>query len=504
MNDSSFKKKAATAVLATSILLTSCGKGGSKEADTLRDYLEDGNYERAVKYYSKNDDKIKYKNIAGDISAAIDKVYDDYCSGKITSEEAVSTLNLLKEMCEDEEEESINAKLLAIDEIDRSRENFQKGEDEFEYGYYADAIEYYKKVSELDPNYEKAQSRIEECTKERKNAIIKNADEYASSGYYESAIDVIENGLKEFPNDSELKAKLEEYTKERTNEIIKNADEYASNGYYEDAISIIENGLKDFPDDPDLLAKLEEYEDAILDEALEDTYADIDAGQYHQALMKIAELEKDYKDNKKLQDLKKETEDSYLAVILPLIDDYTAAGDYMSAFNIIKNAMEVMPDNADLQSRYDLIEPFAPTLLSELTISESAYFDQLNEMGELYKDSVGNLYNPGNLYQLHLYHGGWSDDEDGYAKVFLNSQYVRLTGTLATADSSEVGSCIIIIYADNDIIYTGTFDRTTVPQDIVLDVTGRQWLDFRITYPDDNTSGYASNIFFANFGVYKQ
>ena len=77
-----------------------------------------------------------------------------------------------------------------------------------------------------------------------------------------------------------------------------------------------------------------------------------------------------------LEDLKKTTETSYLDVILPLIKDYMESENYSDAFILCTDALSLVPDSSELASLKEQIEPLKPTLLSEMTISESAYFEQ--------------------------------------------------------------------------------------------------------------------------------
>lgn len=455
------KKKEVQALLAASMVAISLSLSGctSKEEKHFLKLLNDGDYSDAVDFYSENSEKINDKTLKSSVEKTIEKIQTDYLEKNLSFDDASNSLYSLYSLGDPDLEDLLDNTVSHISQIDDSRNSFESAEAYYENGDYLSAHQMYSNVIEDDEdNYKTAQSRMEECKSSYKTQVLENAAASAEQGDYDSAISILENAHDYYiyNDDEEIAGKLKEYT----------------------------------------VAK----ENAIITEQLDDTMQLIKNGDYYTAITQINEFLQEYPGNEMLEELKKTTETSYLDVILPLIKDYMESEDYSDAFTLCTDALSIIPDSSELASLKEQIEPLKPTLLSEMTISESANFEQMTDRTTVYKDVVGTQFNPGNLYQVHLYHDGWGGDSDGYAKVYLNGQYKTMDTTIALDDTSETGSCIFTIYGDNEILYSKEFNRTTPPDKIELDVTGRQWIEFSIAYPDEETYGYTSNIFLAGTG----
>ena len=461
MNNSDLKSKLIKAALISAVAVTVSGSMTgceSKQVKELKDLLEAGAYSEAVNYYMSNRDKLADQNLDEVINASADNIYNSYVAGSIESDNAKSQLRNLEEIGSDESDKYIGGKIALID----SNGAYNDGLSYMENESYLNAIEEFKKVIENDLNYALAQSKIKEAEELYMKGLIKTAESYIEDNDYSQAISYLTGFLSKIENNQMLQDKIAE------------------------------------------------YKDKMLDAVLEDVNAFIKNGDYYNALVGIADLEDDYGDTKKLQDLKASTEKSYLDTVLPIIDDYVKAKDYVNAYTVCVNAMEVIDNSEELQKRYNEIEPLKPALLNEMKISESEYFEQLTDHTEIYEDVTGNTYNPGNLYRLHLDNDGWGTSETGYAKVYLNSQYTKLTGTLAMDDGSDTGDCIVTILLDDKEAYKETFSRTTEPKKVDIDVKGKQWMQIMISYPEESSdssssssSTYKSDIFVYNFAFTK-
>ncbi len=343
-----------------------------------------------------------------------------------------------------------------------SNVSFKEGQTYLENKDYLSAIEAFKKVIESDSNYTTAQSKIKETEQLYKDSILSKAESYIQDGDYSEAINYLTGFLEQFTNDQDIKDKIDA------------------------------------------------YKDAMLDSLLPEVNDFIKKGDYYNALVGIAALEEDYGDSKKLQTLRETTETQYLQTVIPIIDEYIKNEDYINAYSVCVNAMEVIKDSNELQSRHDQIEPLKPILLSEMKISESEYFEQLTDHTISYEDVIGNSYNPGNLYRLHMHNNdSWGNNEQGYAKVYLNSQYTSLTGTVTLDDTSDKGDCVVTILVDDKEVYKEKFNRASTPKDINIDVKGKQWLQIMISPPEEdsessgNSGTYNSEILVVNFAFSK-
>lgn len=497
---------AKTALISTLAFSTSLSGCTSKELKEFQNLLKSGEYVEAVSYYSENKDGIKEDRLIGIVKSTVDDIYNDYYNKEITANSAKSNLGTLISIGADGMEVYINEKLEAIDRMETSRISYAQGESCYKESAYGEAIEYYSNVIEEDLNYTDAQQKMEQCRILYKESVLNEVQAYMEIGNYKSAITALNQSMDKFEDKTELKEKLDECERSYKEELYVTAESYADDEDYKGAADYLQGYVDVFSDSSEIQEKIdnynEQYEDAVLDEKLEDARQYINNGDFYSALESIYEIKGEYPDNENLKEFEESTKTAYLNKIIPLIDEYIVAEKYSDAYSICISALELIPDSLELQERLEFIEPLKPVLLSELKISESEYFEQLTEHKVLYEDVVGNTYNPGNLFRLHLYHDGWGGSQDGYAKIYLNAQYATLSGIVALEDSSETGSCIVTIYGDDAVLYTGTYDRTSPPQSISVDVTGKQWLEFAITYPEDHY-GYTSEILLSGFGFSK-
>jgi tetratricopeptide (TPR) repeat protein len=501
--DKKIKQTSIASVLVLSLGLTGCT---SKEQTEFQEFLNNNQYADAISYYMQNQSKIDSEALESSIKSSIDAIYNAYYAQEMSASLAITNLTTLSSAGVESLTQTIQDKIVLIDKIESSRTAFTQGEELYNIGDYLTAIESYSMVIEEDSNYTVAQERIKASKEAFKSSILETAQSHADNEDYLMAINCLTSALSEVDDTSELESKISEYEQMYKDALLDHAAALAASGDYAGAASYLEGYLNQFDNVSDFEKKIDEYtqayEDAQVEACLADARASMDISDYYSALVAIQAVEIEYPDNDTVEALRQSAAESYLSNILPLIDSYIEAAQYTDAYSICENALEVVPDSDELAQRLAYIEPLKPVLLSELPISESAEFEQLTEHDTTYKDVVGNVYNPGNLYRIHLYHDGWGSSEDGYAKVYLNAQYSTMVGTLAVDDTSDTGECIISIYADNQVVYTGTFDRTTAPQSISIDVTGKQWIEFRILYPDD-TYGYSSNVLLSNVGFYK-
>lgn len=425
--------------------------GGNKAAEDFKSMLQNGSYPEALSYYSENKDAIGEENTAAILKEEIENIYNSYTSGKYSAPTATDNLNALSNIAPTEIQKLISDKKALIE----SNENYKNGEKAFADKNYDTAKDHFMNVIESDPNYAEAKKKITECDNERKKVYIEQADKLANDGDYSSAANMLKSHLSEFENVDDLNAKITEYVDAEMETLLKDANQYIKNG------------------------------------------------DYYSALEEMHSLEEKYSESAKLKKLEEETQKKYLEELIPLIDEYTTKKNYIEAYAICKNALDLIPESNELKTRLEKLEPLKPVLLSEMKISESEDFEQLTDHKKTYEDVVGNKYEPGNLYQLTLKGDSWSEDTLGYAKVFLNSQYKKCTGTIAVSNESEIGDFMVKILCDDKEVYSGNFNRTTPPQKVSVDVKGKKWLQVLVAFPEGAEKKPSAYAFLSNFGFEK-
>ena len=448
------KSRKIVKILCISLLISLTGTlyGCNKKSDEFSGLLKQGNYYEAIQYYKNNKDDIGEEDTKKILSETVDDIYKSYKAGKQTSDTAISNLDTISAISDS----TVNNKITETIKLIHSAEYYKSGESAYNDKQYVSAKEYYNNVIEKDDNYKNAQQKIADCNAALIKSYISEADAKAKSNDYDSAISYLQSHVQEFEDSSEIQKKIDEYT------------------------------------------------DLKLDVELVDTNNLIKIGDYFGALTEINKLSESYPKNNKLNKLQKSTEKSYLEKILPLIDENTKNKKYGEAYSICKNALEVMPDDEELNQRLEELEPLKPVLLNEMKISESEDFEHLEDHKSDYEDVVGNKYESGNLYKMSLYKEGWEDAHRGYAKVYLNSQYTKLDGIIAVSNDSEIGDFYVKILCDDKEVYSGKYNRTTAPQEISVDVRGKKWIEFMISYADEEAENeYKSYALLYQFGFTK-
>ena len=101
---------------------------------------------------------------------------------------------------------------------------------------------------------------------EQINSILANAEDLAAKNDYKGALNIIRDGLTTHPESEELQTKADEYTAvidEQIDAIITEAEKFATIGQYENAIEMIQSCLTTYPESEKLENKIQEYEAAL-------------------------------------------------------------------------------------------------------------------------------------------------------------------------------------------------------------------------------------------------
>jgi len=137
--------------------------------------------------------------------------------------------------------------------------------------------------------------------------------------------------------------------------------------------------------------------------------------------------------------------------------------DYMKALNIIKQAQQKYPDDADLKAKENYYKSFAPVSIFDLksyTKSDYAPSEKSNK-----KDTMGNTY------EMSL----MTHDLPGHQTYDIGKKYNILKGKASILDTygNMDNFGFIKIYGDGILLYSKTnFTGSTKPLDISVDITG--------------------------------
>lgn len=366
-------------ILASTVAMTACT---NKETKEFKKFMELGKYEKASDYLSKNDDKIKYENVVGDVEAAVETTYNDFIEDEITSEEAISSLTFLQAMADDELVGDIQTKIDTVGKIAESRENYKKAEEQFEIAYYSVAEEYYALVIPEDTKYyEKAQKKIKECQTAYIDAVISGADEWAENGDYAQAIANLKIELDVVTDKSKLEEKINEYQTGLKEQYVT----YTENNYipyndYAGAIAYLQEKTAEFADEKIFDDKIAEYTESYKDYLIkytEDNY--IPSSNYSGAISYLTERASNFDDATIFDDKLNEYREAYLPIVLEKADtDYISddKNNYQGAINYLKDQSQYFSDTTEIDAKLE--EYRTAYLESILDYCKTTYADNQN------------------------------------------------------------------------------------------------------------------------------
>lgn len=149
--------------------------------------------------------------------------------------------------------------------------------------------------------------------------------------------------------------------------------------------------------------------------------------------------------------------------------------DYEKALNIIKGAIQNVPDSSILKTKKDYYQGFAPCYLSNMTpYDKTTWFDSLDSDKDIFGTTHKNCIAKDNLAQ-------WAN-----ATYDLSAKYNTFTAiAYPRAASGENTDGYIKIYVDGECKYSKTdIPYNARPFEITLDVTGA--MDIKIEYEWDS------------------
>lgn len=389
-------------------------------------------------------------------------IKEEYEAENIDYESASEQISTLVDLCNNEDKVEELTKLLSeLSELKASRDAYAKAEEAYEAGNYSAALDEYSHVSEADSNYEDAQTKIAECTEQYRQEILDQTANPESESDYENGISLVTIALGILPEDADLTKRLniltEEYAALLKSKALTQGTEYINAGNYAEAFELINKALEYNEGDSELISFLTSSQSA------------------------------------------------YESYITEQVNTFTAGYDYDSALALLNTALSTLPASTALTELREQTEKNQPVKLCDIKVAESENYEQITEL-VVTEDSMGNQYNPGNLFKVSCVWWGGSRD-DGYTKYYLNGEYTKLKGTIVAADDSEITGCVLTVYGDNKILYTSNLiTRSTSPLALDLDVTDITWIHMEFSVPED-TEGAEWNrwmrVLLADMTLYK-
>lgn len=468
MNSKTEKKVIALSVVAATVLgLTGCGN----KMEKIIQNLDETNYEEVMRLYADWDMKPEEREpFLEAIRAEMTQTIEEYAQDVITFEQATATIDTIRNINLYELQEDQTLAYAELQLLLTSKENFMAAEEAMAAGNFLPAINAYKAVIETDCNYETAMAKLQEALDAYVGDIVSQAQTLADKGEHDSAISLLRQAETEVKGNDTLSAKIVDVQAQKALHI---AAGYAEKGKYELALSTLNDFKSSGKKDDRITKAYDEYLKVYCDEVLDTADKYIKNNNYQKALSLLNDYVSKYDSENKtvLQKIEK-YKGEYVKITLQNIDQIWASKtytNYLKVMNLLEGAYSAVPAQ-EFQDKISAINIEKPTYLCELECVNKNRFD-LYATGDIYRDTIGNEYTPGNLHLVSARRADWEDDDLGYGEYYLGYQYKTLSGVIAPEESSSDCNCSITILGDEVSIFSVDVSRLTEPYYFELDVS---------------------------------
>ena len=211
--------------------------GFTNETNRFNSAVKKNDYASAIEIYNKSDDTQKLNEI---VEEKVDNIYNNFKKGNIKFEQAESDIKEIYNY--------FGNQVSRLDEIysnicilNNSIKSFEDGMNYLDDKNYEMAIQSFSAVSELDSNYEKAQSKLKEAQDDYIKSVKSNVDLLMQNKDYSASFELITTAkavvIDDIQSLNELEASI---INQQENERIQ-AEIEAHNRPYQMAIDYIEN-----------------------------------------------------------------------------------------------------------------------------------------------------------------------------------------------------------------------------------------------------------------------
>lgn len=222
-----------TVVIGSSAYLGLCFISYKTSIKNFKENITTGKYSEAEAILSKNSlniiSKLKLNDaLSNYFSNYLGQLNDEYLAGKISQDSLLIKLTSLEKL------NISNSEILAMKNnlplIAKSKENYNKAVALYKENKYADALEYFNKITPLDTNYIECLNYKEECIKVLNEELLSKVEELVYSKEYSKGIELIESNLEPLNHNIELLNKLEELEQLRHDYLVQYSESKINSG----------------------------------------------------------------------------------------------------------------------------------------------------------------------------------------------------------------------------------------------------------------------------------
>lgn len=374
-----------------------------------------------------------------------------------------------------------------IETVNQSRADFATAEKHFADGNYPQALEYFRKVDKIDPDYQKATQRITDTIEAYRAKVLSDAAVCVGAGNFTEAITTLEAGLIILPEDETLTQQKALYEQQRLDNIkedaMSQAASAAANGDYVKAMEILDQHTAEYGANDEVTQKRSEYLESYVDTVLEQVDQLTRDKDFGGAITAIDDGLTVAPEHSRLTDRRKAVLEECVTDACDQADALAAEKQYEEALTVLAKALLVVTDDETLLAKKTEIEDKMGRWFVDL-------FDPYESSGytEESIDMAGNSYQ----YSFRLisgHHATWN----------LNGEYAALSFDLGHIDGSSMSDCTVNIYFDGELHQSIEITADGLPQSYEIQVPGVKQL--RISIVDDAILSPWCG--FANVKIYK-
>lgn len=459
------------AILVAVVIVAGIAAGGyfvlTNPKIRLGSALSKGDVEKAYEIFSESmfPEDLSEKDIAN-LTAAAEKIGEDYSAGEITYEEATEKISLLRQFECDGISEAIASVSEDVETSHRIAGYLETADGYYQNADYESALEGYNTVLALEPENEAALQGVQNATDGIVKDLISQAEEKIGEESFTRATSLYNKALEYDPDNEAALKGLADVGKKQAESYIKQAENYIADGNYTEAFRMYDEALSSDPDNQEAVSGRKNAEAKYKESVVTEAKSLADSEKYDEAERTVM--------NSISNGISSDDED--LAETLDYIHDkrieamnetvYTAVdgGDWDKALELLDQYEAELPGDEDLAKTREDVEKKKPVTMFDNIVSS----DRLDLNKDIVKDRWNGIYDGG----VRI---GSSSGNEGYVLYNLSKNFTEYYAKVFTPTYAENGqSMSIAIYLDNELtLLKENITEESEPFDLTVDVTGK-------------------------------
>lgn len=312
----------------------------------------------------------------------------------------------------------------------------------FEDGNYEAAMKCFAQLPSDSKQYEKAQSMLLQTKDSYISEVADKTETYVENGEYDSAFTLINQAMGILSDDADLQKIYDKTYSAYQTTVLAKVDSYVADEQYELALEYLENVLTQYPEDTVLLdaynTTVSDYHKTVREEAIQQADGYVEEDDYPNAISTIEAAVDKIGEDEELEARLSTYNDKYVKLVIAKASKTYIpydADSIWNAENIINNALDILPNNANLQSELASYQEKEPVNIIEMPASDEFFTSGKFSLIGTVKDCDGKEQK--DTIRVEEF-ASYAIDDYGdnkwwlfcYKTIDTDFQYSKITGTL--------------------------------------------------------------------------